>query len=620
MKIKSIFSILFLVLVNLEFQAQELVYIATEDTYTSKIQSNLNFGSEEELLIKGSSDGNFNRNSYLKFDFSGSDASNEQIVLRFIKSGGEELETIKTHSTEATWSQNTMIWDNAPEFTQEIDFQQVRKLDTLYMDVTDYINTKIVNNEFTFSMALSSENIIGLPFSLFSKENTDVENRPQLIFYETTTVDFSDDISLSKYITSNMIIQRGQPFPFRGEGPAGQTINIDFVRDGVLESVSGMIDVDGNFSVSVPSMEATTNACSATISITGFPDKTIILNNILIGDVWFAGGQSNMEWKVSQMLEATTVTANADNFQHIRAFRARNNSVLDPNNQFKTNNPPWIVCDSNQMNNVSAVAYIFAKRVFQETGFPIGIMQSYLGGTEIETWLSEDKIQDDPKLQFLENRLPDYDEDDVFLSNRYPSVNYNGMVHPLRFFPIKGFLFYQGESNVQRATEYAILMKSLIQDYRSKWNLGELPFYFVQLPNIGITSEVNYEVTPNENTWQRLRQEQYLVAENSGLEHIGMAITIETNLESTDPDPNIRIHPLNKTPVGERLSKLALIDLYDKDIVANSPLVGSTWVEGSKVYIEMKNVGDGLKFETMKLISLVLLLEIHPTHSSKQWQ
>lgn len=575
--------------------SQQETFIALDDAYVSQFEADTNFGADEQLLIKGSTDGTFNRKSYLKFDFSGISATYEQIVLKLVKSGGEELDSIQTSSTKSTWNESSITWNTTPDIEEALDIVQVRKGDTIFMDMTTYINLKLANNDFSLSTALSSDNNIGLPFSMYSKESLNNLIKPQLIFYETMTVDFSDDTNLSKYITSNMVIQRGHPFPFRGKGPANKTIVLDFEREGTIQTVSQLIDTNGNFNLSIPPMEATANSCTATISIVDFPDKTVILDNILIGDVWFAGGQSNMEYNVNHLLEAPTVNSDADNFPEIRAFRTRNNSVLDPVNQFKANNSPWVVCDSDQMNVVSGVAYIFAKEVHLNTGVPIGIMQSYLGGTEIETWLSEDKIENDPKLQFLENRLPDYSEDDIFLSNRYPSVNYNGMVHPLRFFPIKGFVFYQGESNVQRAPEYAVLMKSLIQDYRSKWNLGALPFYFVQLFNYGITSERNYEATPNENTWQQLRQQQYLVAEKSGLENIGMAISIETNEERLNPDENIRIHPRNKSPIGKRLAKLALKRVYNENIIAYSPVVDSIWAEEDVVYLRMKNVGTGLK-------------------------
>jgi sialate O-acetylesterase len=579
----------------MDFQAQEkLEFNTTQDSYVSKSSSSSNYGTEDKLLIKGSTGGNFNRKSYLKFDITGSDTTYEQILIKLVKSDGEELK-VSTHSSSTNWNESNINWSNAPEPISEVGQGNLRTADTLFVDVTNYIKSKINNNQLTLSFILSSDEIIGSPFKVFSKENSIANNRPKLIFHKTKKINFIEEISLSKYISSDMIIQRGQPFPFRGEGPVGEMIHIDFVREGVTKNASGVIDANGEFNVSIPAMEATSTACTATISITGYPERTVVLNNILIGDVWFAGGQSNMEKKVDYLLDAETVIADADNYTNIRAFRAEYNSVFDPTDQVKSNNASWVICDTQNVDKVSAVAYIFAKKVFQETGIPIGLMQAYVGGTEIETWLSEDKIENDNKLQFIEDRLPSYDENDSRFYQNYPSVNYNGMINPLRFFPIKGFLFYQGESNVKRAPEYAVLMKSLIQDYRAKWNLGELPFYFVQLFNIGITSERNYEEKSNDETWQMLRQQQYLVAEKSGLKNIGMAVTIETNEERTNSDANIRIHPRNKKPVGERLAKIALKEQYAKAIIAYSPLVDSTWVVNNKVFIRMKNVGDGLK-------------------------
>jgi hypothetical protein len=411
----------------------------------------------------------------------------------------------------------------------------------------------------------------------------------------TSIINSNNEIVLSKYISSNMVIQREQPFPFRGEGPKGKIITIDFDREGTHFITSGKIDVNGNFNIFIPAMEVTTKACIATLIIEDDLNSEIILTNILIGDVWFAGGQSNMEKKVNHLLEAETVISDADNYTNIRAFRAEYNSIFEPTTKVKPTNASWIVCDTKNVSKASAVAYIFAKKVYQETGIPIGLMQAYVGGTTIETWLSEDKIKTDKNLQFVEDRIPDYDKNDAKFYQRYPSVNYNGMVHPLRFFPIKGFLFYQGESNVKRAPEYGILLKALIQNYREKWNLGDLPFYYVQLFNIGKTDFRNYEVTENDGTWQMLRQQQLLVTENSGLNNIGMAVTIDTNEERLNSADMVRIHPRNKKPVGERLAKMALKEQYHKDIVAFSPAVDSTWVVENNVFIRMTKVGNGLK-------------------------
>lgn len=589
--ILSLFSML---LLQLGVQAQEASLQSTADTYVSKSASDANYGSEPELLIKGSTNGNFDRKAFLKFDLSGSTSAYAQILIRVVKNDGEDADVV-AKSTSALWEEQEMVWNNAPEAGEAISQGSLRSGDTLFIDVTDYIKAQIDGGQATASFELSTQDIIGQPFSVHSRESDLEANAPALIFYDEPKIEVIEDIQLSNYISSNMIIQRSKPFPFRGKGPVGAEVEVDFEREGVHITQTGTVGPNGDFEVIIPAMEATTVPSTVTIQVVQVSETKITLDNILIGDVWFAGGQSNMEKKVDYMLEADQMIQEADNYPNIRAFRAEYNSVFEPVDEVKPGNASWIVADSDNVEKVSAVAYSFAKKIYMETGVPIGLMQAYIGGTEIETWISEEKIGNDPNLQMVEDRIPGIDQDAEKFYQKYPSVNYNGMISPLRFFPIKGFLFYQGESNVKRAPEYSLLLTAIVEDWREKWNQEELPFYYVQLFNIGIAEDRNYEETPDDNTWQMLREQQLSVLEDAALSNIGMVVTIDTNEERLNPDAMTRIHPRNKKPVGDRLARLALKEQYGKQILAYSPLVDSTWVEDNKVFVKMKNEGDGLK-------------------------
>lgn len=596
MKINTLYFLL-LMLVFPNLWAQEVALSPMADTFVSKSSAETNYGSDDNLLIKGSTNGNFDRKTFLKFDLTDIGSDYEQILLRGFKAGGEEVELI-TNSTATAWDEETMTWSNAPDPIKEVGQGNIRSADTIYIDVTDYIKSKIDNDQLTVSLQLSSTSIVGSPFKLFSKESADASLHPKLLFFKKPKISTIEKIELSRHVSSNMVIQRSQAFPFKGTGPAGKTVQLDFEREGKQTVLSSTIDANGKFSIPLPAQEATVIPCTATLEIEGFPETKLILDNILIGDVWFAGGQSNMEKRVDYMLQAEEIMADADNYKNIRAFRAEYNAEFDPKEEVKAVNANWFVCDSDNVDRISAVAYIFAKEINREIGVPIGIMASYVGGTEIESWISEDKIENDPDLQFVEDRLPDYDPEDPKAYQRYPSINYNGMVNPLRYFPITGFLFYQGESNVKRAPEYGTLLTALIEDYREKWQLGNLPFYYVQLPNIGITSERNYEVKSDDNTWQMLREQQRRVLQDGELTNLGMAVIIETNEEHLNSDPNVRIHPRNKKPVGERLANIALKKEYQLEDVALSPLPGQTWVKGDSIYVRFDNTADGLKVRT----------------------
>lgn len=405
-------------------------------------------------------------------------------------------------------------------------------------------------------------------------------------------------IELSPYISSNMVLQHGKAFPFRGYGPAKKTITLDFEREGVHYYDTAMTDAEGKFVLNLEPLEITTNGCSATFQILANDDTSVTFSNILIGDVWFAGGQSNMEKKVDYLLEAEQVIADAENHLNIRGFRVIYNHQFEPVDEIKAGNEGWFVCDSKSVSKASAVAYIFAKEVYKETGIPIGLMQAYVGGTELETWLSEKKINEDADLKMVKDRIPGINMEDPKFHQKYPSVNFNGMIRPLIHFPIKGILFYQGESNVKRATEYKTVLKALVEDWRSQWRLGDIPFYYVQLFNIGITHHRNYEKTNDQNTWQMVREQQLLLAEDESVKNVGMAVIIETNESHLNTNANIRIHPQNKAPVGKRLARIALKEQYGKNITAYSPIISDYWIKGSQMYLKFKNVGEGLKIRT----------------------
>jgi sialate O-acetylesterase len=160
-----------------------------------------------------------------------------------------------------------------------------------------------------------------------------------------------------------------------------------------------------------------------------------------------------------------------------------------------------------------------------------------------------------------------------------PTALYNGMIAPVVNYTIKGFLWYQGESNVTRAAEYAKLQPAQINDWRKKWNMGNLPFLFVQLPNYQ-----DYTFLPTESSWAQLRESQFKAL---SLPNTGMAVTIDIG-EWND------LHPFNKKDVGDRLALLAEKIAYGENIVHSGPLYESSIVEGNKIIISFASVGSGL--------------------------
>lgn len=296
-----------------------------------------------------------------------------------------------------------------------------------------------------------------------------------------------------------------------------------------------------------------------------------------------------MEKKVSHLLDAEDFIREADNYQLIRSCRAAYNAINELQDRVNGSSTPWFVCNSAEVGEkVAAVAYVFARRVFEQTNIPIGIMQSYRGGTELETWMSQEKLTTDPGLRKVAGRKASQDPSSTA---NYQSIHFNGQINPLIGFPIKGFLWYQGESNIKRALEYRFMMKKLIEDYRTLWNMGDLPFYYVQMFNILAASEFE------EGNWTDIREQQaFLLLDN--VKNIGMAVGIDTNEDPTNKDDAVRMHPKNKTPIGERMARIALKNTYGfNDMLAEGPSISRYKVSNDTIYLYFKNYGTGLKIK-----------------------
>lgn len=398
-------------------------------------------------------------------------------------------------------------------------------------------------------------------------------------------------LELPKFIGSNMVLQRDKVMKFWGWGSAGEIVKAVFSRQGNQFSNTSVIDASGRWSLELPEQPVCADSCQLSFELLNKTGTTQVLNNILVGDVWFAGGQSNMEKRVSWLLDSVQVIAEADNYPLIRSFKANYNQMNTPQERVVSTSIPWFVCNSAQVgSNVSAVAYIFARKIYENQKIPIGIIQSYRGGTEIETWMSHAKISTDPELAKVNGRIAGADTTNA---TGYPSCHFNGQINPLKGIPIKGFIFYQGESNTKRALEYRFMMKKLVEDWRSLWNMGDLPFYYVQLFNMGVSVSRLYE----EGNWQDIREQQEFLAKEK-IPNTAMAVIIDTNEDPDNPNTSLNIHPHNKRPVGERLALLALKYTYGKDVFAESPSLSGYYFRNDTAYVVFKNYGQGLKMKS----------------------
>lgn len=318
------------------------------------------------------------------------------------------------------------------------------------------------------------------------------------------------------------------------------------------------------------------------ISITD--NQELVLDNILIGEVWFCSGQSNMEMPMKgfnrQPVKGTNnIIARANPKTPIRMFSTdfKDGELLQQYSKQpqKDCKGEWYENNSENVANISATAYFFAKYLQEVLEVPVGIIISSRGGSKVEPWMSREAITpfNEIDLSILDNT------NEIKNVNTTPCVLFNSKIAPLTKYTIKGFLWYQGESNRTNAAAYAQLMPAFVKDLRTKWNIGEFPFYFVEI------APFNYEGADSTSA-ARLREVQ--LQNMKDIPKSGMVTTLDIG------NPNF-IHPVDKETVGTRLAWWALADTYGRKGFGYKPtFYKSMEIVEQKIYINFENAKNGI--------------------------
>lgn len=575
-----------------------------------------------------------------------------------------------------------------------------------------------------------------------------------LLVFAMFSLQVAANVTLPSIVSDGMVLQRNTPLKIWGWGAPGEKVTVNFAK----KSYSTTTGNDGKWMVKLKPLNA------------GGPYKmvikgknTIVLNDILMGDVWVCSGQSNMTHYLGRHAERYAKEIAEANFPQIRQFYVPEKVVISG----PADNTPglkWVSADPKSVLDFTVIGYFFVKKLYDKYQVPMGIINTCVGGTPIEAWMSEDGFKEFPDilktvkqnqdtayvnglsrraranmggnvsrmprqetdkgladavkwfdqayvpLNWKRINIPGYWEDqgirnldgvvwyrrvidvpasmtgvkvvvklgrivnadelyingqkvgnttyeypqrvydikagvlkpgkNIFVirvtnsggkggfvpdkpyyllagndtvdlkgdwyykvgqvnqrrrmvpgagapmiaspqSNSSPTALYNGMIAPYTNYAVKGFLWYQGETNADRPQQYQKFLPTLINDWRSKWQLGNLTFLIAQLPNY---MDVNY--SPEESNWAEMRRIQLETAEKMPM--IGLGINIDLG-EWND------IHPSNKKPVGERLALQAMKITYgDKTVVSSGPVRKAARIEGNKVIISFDNVGTGL--------------------------
>jgi sialate O-acetylesterase len=384
------------------------------------------------------------------------------------------------------------------------------------------------------------------------------------------------EVSLPTLLADHMVIQRGLPVHIWGIGAPQEAVTVTFRG----ETKSRTADDVGRWCIYLSPGEA-----GGPFQLTVKATNTIVLNDILVGDVWVASGQSNMEFPMTGLVNATAEIAAAQ-YPKIRIFRVAHRPSDFPRSDVDAK--IWSACSPESVADSSAVAYYFVRDLHRRLNIPIGLVESFWGGTPAESWTSLHALSADASLMpvFAErSQITDKREYGILLhqveeldfqraveqakaegkptpSRQWhpdfaawaPAALYNGMIAPLTRFAIRGVIWYQGEANSgDRASLYARLFQTMIRDWRSAWDEGDFPFLFVQI--------ANWNTAP-EALWPEVRDAQ---RQALALKNTGMAVTIDIG------DP-VDLHPKDKQDVGIRLALAARSIAYGEKLEWSGPL------------------------------------------------
>lgn len=372
------------------------------------------------------------------------------------------------------------------------------------------------------------------------------------------------DVTVAKIFDNHMVLQQGKPTAIWGWADAGEKVSVDFAGN-KGEATAG---ADKKWLVMVQPPAA---GGPYELAVAG--KNSIKLTDVLVGEVWICSGQSNMEWSVGQSENAEQETK-AANFPNIRHIKVAHNPAKDLQPDLLGNGQAgWKVCSPETVPSFTAVGYFFGRKLHQDLNVPVGLVNSSWGGTICETWTSRAALEANPEFKPLLERDAEFKPGNPNQS----SALYNGMIHPLLPLAIRGAIWYQGESNLSRAEQYAKLFPAMIGDWRKSFGQGDFPFLFVQLAPFRYNGQDPRNCA---ELWEA--QSATLSVPNTG-----MAVTTDIG--------NIKdIHPKNKQEVGRRLALWALAKTYDKAQVFSGPLYASHKVEENKVRLSFQHVGGGL--------------------------
>ncbi|MGO9893516.1 MAG: sialate O-acetylesterase [Bryobacteraceae bacterium] len=406
-------------------------------------------------------------------------------------------------------------------------------------------------------------------------------------------------VKLPALISDHMVLASGVPARIWGTADAGETVRVELEG----QTAAAVADGSGKWAVWLKPLTAA-GPLEMTVSTASAVSNTVVVRDVLVGEVWLGSGQSNMEFPLSRAMRHEEEIAQAG-YPTIHLFQVKHAVAEQPADDVTGR---WEVSTPESAAHFSAVEYFFGRHLHETLRVPVGLIESDWGGTPAQSWTSREALEADPALRFVldgwDKILANYPAAKASYDERLAAWNgaaakakaegtaaparpgapqgpghpytpaglYNAMIAPLTPYAIRGAIWYQGESNAteEHAYRYRKLFADMIEDWRNRWGEGDFPFLFVQLANF-----------KSNGYWPVLRESQ---TETLRLAKTGMAVAIDVG-ESKD------IHPTNKQAVGLRLALAALHIAYGKEGEYSGPLYRSATAEDDSLRVWFTHAG-----------------------------
>ncbi len=406
------------------------------------------------------------------------------------------------------------------------------------------------------------------------------------------------DVTLPSVFSDHMVLQRDREDPIWGTASPGEKIAVELGT----HKVSATADEHGDWKASLPRLSA---GGPFELHVSG--TNTLVIHDVLVGEVWLCGGQSNMQYPVRTALNASAEIA-AANHPMIRLFNVPRVVSVTPQRDVKCR---WTPCTPETVPEFTALGYFFGRDLQPTLGVPVGLIHSSWGGTPIEAWIRHETLAADPEYASLldfwkgtmqryaaaQRRVAEWRKNPTGTRPRppsravlphQPSVLYNAMYAPLIPYGIRGMIFYHGGTNVGRAHQYRKLFRLFISDTRRLWGEGDFPFLYCQLANNGPKLAV-----PAESASAELREAQLMAL---AVPNTAMSCAIDIGEASN-------VHFANKQELGRRVALAARALAYGERLEYSGPLYRGMKIEGDQLRLEFSH-DEGLTLKPGKSFAI----------------